>query len=48
MNVIPDFLTIKEAAHHVNRSEQTIRRLVKQHALTSHVRIESTLKGVEF
>jgi hypothetical protein len=45
MSVTPDFLTIKQAAHHVNKSEQTIRRLVKQHALTSHIRIESTPKG---
>lgn len=40
-----EFLTIKEAAQHYGRSEQTIRRLVKQHALTSHVRSENTSKG---
>ena len=45
MNVVPEFLTIKQAAHHVGKSEQTIRRLVKQHALTSHIRVESTVKG---
>ena len=45
MNDTPDFLTIKQAAHHVSKSEQTIRRLVKQHALTSHIRVESTAKG---
>lgn len=39
------FLTIKEAAQLCNRSEQTIRRLVKQHSLTSHVRSENTSKG---
>jgi hypothetical protein len=45
MDVIPDFLTIKQAAYHVSKSEQTIRRLVKQHALTSHIRVEPTAKG---
>ncbi|MBW3130766.1 helix-turn-helix transcriptional regulator [Hymenobacter profundi] len=40
-----EFLTIKEAAKRFCRSEQTIRRLVKQHALTSHVRTEKTAKG---
>lgn len=40
-----EFLTIKEAAQQYNRSEQTIRRLVKQHVLTSHVRSEDTSKG---
>ncbi|WP_245776942.1 helix-turn-helix transcriptional regulator [Spirosoma endophyticum] len=40
-----EFLTIKEAAQQYNRSEQTIRRLVKQHILTSHVRSEDTPKG---
>jgi len=39
------FLTIKEAAHRFNKSEQTIRRLVKQYAMTSHIRTEKTLKG---
>ena len=40
-----EFLTIKQAAQQYNRSEQTIRRLVKQHILTSHVRSEDTPKG---
>lgn len=40
-----EFLTIKEAAQCYKRSEQTIRRLVKQHVLTSHVRSENTPKG---
>ena len=40
-----DFLTIKQAARHVNKSEQTIRRLVKQHAQTIHIRVETTAKG---
>ncbi len=39
------FLTIKQAAQHVNKSEQTIRRLVKQHAKTSHIQVEPTPKG---
>ncbi|MFD2722150.1 DNA-binding protein [Hymenobacter monticola] len=39
------FLTIKQAAQQVNKSEQTIRRLVKQHAKTSHIRVEQTPKG---
>ena len=39
------FLTIKQAAQQVNKSEQTIRRLVKQHAKTSHIQIEQTPKG---
>ena len=39
------FLTIKQAAQQVNKSEQTIRRLVKQHAKTSHVQVEQTPKG---
>lgn len=39
------FLTIKQAAQHVNKSEQTIRRLVKQHAKTSHIQVEHTPKG---
>lgn len=40
-----EFLTIKQAAQQVNKSEQTIRRLVKQHAKTSHVVVEQTSKG---
>lgn len=40
-----DFLTIKEAAKRFKRSEQTIRRLVKQYAVTSYVRTEKTPKG---
>lgn len=40
-----DYLTIREAAQLYGRSEQTIRRLVKQHVLTSHVRSEDTPKG---
>ena len=39
------YLTIKEAAQLYGRSEQTIRRLVKQHVLTNHVRSEDTPKG---
>ena len=39
------FLTIKQAAQQVNKSEQTIRRLVKQHAKTSHIQVEQTSKG---
>ena len=39
------FLTIKEAAQQFGRSEQTVRRLVKQYTATSHVRSESTKKG---
>lgn len=39
------FLTIKQAAQQVNRSEQTIRRLVKQCAKTSHIQVEQTPKG---
>ena len=39
------FLTIKQAAQQVNKSEQTIRRLVKQHAKTSYIRVEQTPKG---
>jgi hypothetical protein len=39
------FLTIKQAAQQVNRSEQTIRRLVKQHVKTSHIQVEPTPKG---
>jgi hypothetical protein len=45
MEVNVDFLTIKQAAQHVNKSEQTIRRLVKQHAKTNHIRVEATVKG---
>lgn len=45
MENTPAFLTIKEAAQQFKRSEQTIRRLAKQHALTSHVRLEQTPKG---
>jgi hypothetical protein len=45
MEVNTDFLTIKQAAQHVNKSEQTIRRLVKQHAKTNHIRVEPTTKG---
>ena len=40
-----EFLTIKEAAQQYVRSEQTIRRLVKQHILTNHIRSEDTPKG---
>jgi len=39
------FLTIKQAAQQVNKSEQTIRRLVKQHAKTSHIQVEQAPKG---
>lgn len=39
------FLTIKQAAQQVNKSEQTIRRLVKQHVKTSHIQVEHTPKG---
>ena len=39
------FLTIKQAAQQVNKSEQTIRRLVKQHVKTSHIQVEPTSKG---
>jgi hypothetical protein len=45
MEVNADFLTIKQAAQQVNKSEQTIRRLVKQHSKTSHIRVEPTAKG---
>lgn len=45
MEVNTDFLTIKQAAQQVNKSEQTIRRLVKQHSKTSHIRVEPTAKG---
>lgn len=40
-----DYLTIKEAAHQYSRSEQTIRRLVKQYSLTSHIKSEEGPKG---
>jgi len=43
--ITQEFLTIKEAAQQFTRSEQTIRRLVKQHSETSHVRVEKTPKG---
>ena len=39
------FLTIKQAAQQVDKSEQTIRRLVKQHVKTSHIQVEQTPKG---
>ena len=39
------FRTIKEAAKEFERSEQTIRRLVKQYAVTNYVRLEKTSKG---
>ncbi|WP_199797567.1 DNA-binding protein [Hymenobacter amundsenii] len=39
------FLTIKQAAQQVNKSEQTIRRLVKQYAKTSHIQLEQAPKG---
>ena len=39
------FLTIKQVAQQVNKSKQTIRRLVKQHAKTSHIQVEQTPKG---
>lgn len=39
------FLTIKQAAQQVNKSEQTVRRLVKQHIKTSHIQVEHTPKG---
>ena len=45
MNDDQTFLTIKEAAARFNKSELTIRRLVKQHNLTNHVRSEDTPKG---
>ena len=45
MENISKFLTIKQAAQEVNKSEQTIRRLVKQHVKTSHIQIEPTSKG---
>lgn len=45
MENTPLFLTIKQAAQQVNKSEQTIRRLVKQHVKTSHIQVEPTSKG---
>ncbi len=45
MKSVSIFLTIKQAAQQVNKSEQTIRRLVKQHAQTSHIQVEQTPKG---
>jgi hypothetical protein len=45
MNEDPTFLTIKEAAVRFSKSELTIRRLVKQHNLTNHIRSEDTPKG---
>ncbi|RAJ89771.1 hypothetical protein LX87_05670 [Larkinella arboricola] len=45
MNDDQTFLTIKEAAARFNKSELTIRRLVKQHNLTNHIRSEDTPKG---
>lgn len=41
----PAFLTIKQAAQQFSKSEQTIRRLVKQHVKTSYIRVEATTKG---
>jgi hypothetical protein len=43
-----DYLTIKQAAQLYSRSEQTIRRLVKQHVLTNHIRSEDTPKGKSY
>lgn len=45
MENIAAFLTIKQAAQQVNKSEQTIRRLVKQHVKTIHIQVEATPKG---
>ncbi|GAC1375338.1 MAG: hypothetical protein NVS3B25_29720 [Hymenobacter sp.] len=45
MGTATKFLTIKQAAQEVNKSEQTIRRLVKQQVMTTHVRIERAPKG---
>lgn len=45
MEITSAFLTIKQAAQQFSRSEQTIRRLVKQHVKTSHIRVETTPKG---
>lgn len=45
MHPSAEFLTLKQAAQQVKKSEQTIRRLVKQHVQTSHVIVEQTPKG---
>jgi hypothetical protein len=45
MEVTSAFLTIKQAAQQFNKSEQTIRRLVKHHVKTSHIRVEAATKG---
>lgn len=45
MEALAEYLSIKQAAQHFGKSEQTIRRLVKQYAKTSHVRTEQTPKG---
>jgi AraC-like DNA-binding protein len=45
MKATSAFLTIKQAAQQFNKSEQTIRRLVKQHVNTSHIRVEAAPKG---
>lgn len=45
MEITSTFLTIKQAAQQFNKSEQTIRRLIKQHVKTSHIRVEATTKG---
>lgn len=39
------FLTIKQAAQQFSKSEQTIRRLVKHHVKTDHIRVEAAPKG---
>lgn len=46
--VTQNYLTIKEAAYQYNRSEQTIRRLVKQYILTSHIKLEEGPKGKKY
>lgn len=45
MGTATKYLTIKQAAQQVNKSEQTIRRLVKQQVMTTHVRVERAPKG---
>lgn len=45
MEVTSAFLTIKQAAQLFSKSEQTIRRLVKQHVETEHIRVEAATKG---
>jgi len=45
MESASQFLTIKQAAQQFGKSEQTIRRLVKLNAKTSHVQVEQTSKG---